>query len=118
MEGRNLKVGIELYFDSMHLLPGHPMCGVPHGHTYKVEVVVEGPVQNGMVIDFGELKSHAKEVIARFDHKNLNEFLQMPSCENIASFIHRELSNRLPQMSKVQIRVWEGNAKFAECDGT
>jgi len=38
-----MKVGCIGYFDSMHLLPGHPKCGVPHGHTWKVEVIAEGP---------------------------------------------------------------------------
>ena len=37
-----MKVGCIGFFDSMHLLPGHPKCGVPHGHTWKVEVIALG----------------------------------------------------------------------------
>ena len=31
-----MKVGVIEHFDSMHLLPGHKKCGVPHGHTTGV----------------------------------------------------------------------------------
>ena len=55
-----MKVCVIDHFDSMHLLPGHPKCGVPHGHTYKLEVVAEGPVVNGMVIDFADHADVAK----------------------------------------------------------
>ena len=55
-----MKVGCIGFFDSMHLLPGHPKCGVPHGHTWKVEVVAEGPVVRGMVMDFADLNADAQ----------------------------------------------------------
>lgn len=41
-----------------------------HGHSYKVEVLLEGVVlDNGqMLYDFGLLKSYVKDVIDSFDH--------------------------------------------------
>lgn len=107
-----MKVCVIDHFDSMHLLPGHPKCGVPHGHTYKLEVVAEGPVVNGMVLDFADLKGAMREILKTFDHTNLNLLLAMPSCENICLEIHQRLKQRLPQ--KLTVRVWEGDGKWAE----
>lgn len=96
----------------MHLLPGHPKCGVPHGHTYRVDVEVEGEVRNGMVIDFDLLKSALREVIRPFDHTNLNNLLAFPSCENLCLEIHKRLRPKVNL--KLRVRVWEGEGKFAE----
>lgn len=108
-----MRVGVCEHFDSMHLLPGHPKCGVPHGHTYKVEVEVEGEPRNGMVIDFDLLKSALREILKTFDHTNLNNLLQFPSCENLCLEIHRRLKPRLGDF-RLLVRVWEGEGKFAE----
>lgn len=110
-----MKVGVIEHFDSMHLLPGHRKCGVPHGHTYRVEVVIEGPVQNGMVIDFDVVKTNLRELLKQFDHVDLNRMLPYPSCENISQEILKRLKERIPNQ-KMMIRVWEGEGKWAECE--
>ena len=109
-----MKVGCIGYFDSMHLLPGHPKCGVPHGHTWKVEVVAEGPVVRGMVMDFADLKRAMKEVVAAFDHTDLNLLLPIPTCEYITFELLRRLKEQISQ--KLTIRVWEGEGKWAELE--
>ena len=111
-----MKVGIIEHFDSMHLLPGHPKCGVPHGHTYTVEVHVEGPVQNGMVIDFDLLKRSLRAVLKEIDHTDLNKILEFPSCENLCTHILKGLRRSIDQ-EKVTVRVWEGDGKWAEVEG-
>jgi 6-pyruvoyltetrahydropterin/6-carboxytetrahydropterin synthase len=108
-----MKVCVIDHFDSMHLLPGHPKCGVPHGHTYKLEVVAEGPVVNGMVIDFADLKGAMREILKTFDHTDLNRLMPVPSCENICQDILNRLKQKLSH--KLTVRVWEGDGKWAEC---
>jgi 6-pyruvoyltetrahydropterin/6-carboxytetrahydropterin synthase len=108
-----MKVGVIEHFDSMHLLPGHPKCGVPHGHTYRVEVTAEGPLVNGMVMDFDHLKKALREIMKVFDHKDLNLLLPMPSCEHISQEILKRLKEKISQ--RLTIRVWEGEGKWAEC---
>lgn len=108
-----MKVGVIESFDSMHRLPGHPRCGVPHGHTYRVEVVVEGEIKNGMVVDFGELKEGLREILKLYDHTDLNALLPFPSCENLALDIHHRLKPRYPDQ-RLGVRIWEGEGKWAE----
>ena len=110
-----MKVGIIEHFDSMHALPGHPKCGKPHGHTYRVEVTVEGPVRDGMVIDFDDLKKGVRELLrSRYDHTDLNAIIEMPSCENISVDLLKELKTRIPH-EKMTVKIWEGEGKWAEC---
>ena len=111
-----MKVGIVDHVDSMHLLPGHRKCGVPHGHTYRVEVTVEGPVKDGMVVDFDVLKASVREVLKRFDHVDLNRLIAYPSCENLAAEVLKGLQERFADRT-LGVRVWEGESKWAECGG-
>lgn len=54
-----------------HMLSRHPdKCRFPHGHTRKVEFVLEaGDLDaNGMVCDFKVIKTAIGEYLDRFDH--------------------------------------------------
>jgi 6-pyruvoyltetrahydropterin/6-carboxytetrahydropterin synthase len=82
-------------------------CENLHGHNWKVEVCVAGERLNeaGVLIDFGELKVHVREIIDALDHKFLNElglFNDAPSSENIAVHIAETLAEKL---SGTQVRV-------------
>ena len=108
-----MRLGITEFIDCAHHLPGHPKCGQLHGHTYKVEVIIEGQTRpGGMVVDFTDLKARARDVLARYDHKNWNDFLEFPSVENICELLASQLRERIP--FPMVIRVWEGNGKWAE----
>src|SRR5690348_6843813 len=100
-----MRVGRSFHVDASHVLPGHPKCGVMHGHTYRFDVVVEGPDDAAMVVDFDELKTAGNEVLDQFDHVHLNDVLPMPTVENLARLVHARLSEKLPGLALV--RVWE-----------
>ena len=97
-------------FAAAHYLPGHPKCGQLHGHTWTVEVWLEGDVdsQTGMVVDFGEVKRE----IDLLDHTTLNDVLPYeflpPTAENLVKYF---LTN-LPLAYRV--RVWESDNAYAE----
>ncbi len=89
-------------------------CENLHGHNWKVEVCVAGEQLNpaGVLIDFGELKAHVKEIIDTLDHKFLNDidvFNGNPSSENIAVYIADTLSARLAgtDVTVSRITTWE-----------
>jgi len=67
------RVGVEdLSFDAAHYTKGvEGKCMNLHGHTFRVNVEVEGEVdpETGFVIDFSVLKKIVKEVIEEYDHK-------------------------------------------------
>ncbi len=108
-------VGISETFDSAHYIPNHPKCGRVHGHTYRVEIEVEGVVRDGMVVDFEELKEKVKSVISELDHRLLNELLENPTCENLCLFIYERLRDLMGEGLRIsRVRVYENPDKWAE----
>lgn len=60
-----------LYFEGGHALSKHPEdCKFPHGHSRRVDIVLEGESLNAsdMVCDFKLLSKAFKNLIATFDH--------------------------------------------------
>ena len=91
----------EYRFEAAHQLPcvpeGHK-CSRMHGHSYKVEISVAGPVDpaTGWLIDFGVIDDAWTDLFMRFDHHNLNEVpgLENSTCENIAIYVWRARRRR------------------------
>ena len=114
-----MKIGKIYTFEAAHYLPGHPKCGVMHGHSYKVEVLLEGPVkESGMVLDFGELDYFMNPIISQFDHTTLNLIvgLETPTAENICTYIKEKLLVNLITAGsfKVKVKLWETARCWAE----
>ncbi len=115
-----MKLGLEAEFDAAHSLPGYNgKCANLHGHTYKVEVVVEGSVEaNGFVMDFYDLKKILAEALADLDHHCLNDLIQNPTAETIAQEICRRLKQKLEatEIELVSLKLWEGRNKWVMID--
>lgn len=92
-------------------------CENMHGHNWKVEVYVTGDKlgAGGVLIDFGEIKTHLADVINKLDHKFLNELDYIPdgkpSSENIAYFVATELQTKIDDSAVQVSRVtaWESD---------
>lgn len=94
-------------FEAAHNLPRHDgKCRDLHGHSYRLLVAVERPVDadSGMAIDFGDLKQVVRsEVIAPLDHKLLNKLIENPTAEEIAVWIWRRLAGKLPGLVEIEL---------------
>jgi 6-pyruvoyltetrahydropterin/6-carboxytetrahydropterin synthase len=102
----------EFTFDAAHWLENLPAghkCARMHGHTYRLQVFVGGPIDEriGWIVDFAEVKRITREVIAPLDHHVLNEVpgLEQPTTEHIAMWIWDRLKGPLPGLTKVVL--WE-----------
>jgi 6-pyruvoyltetrahydropterin/6-carboxytetrahydropterin synthase len=102
----------EFTFEAAHRLPNvapEHKCARLHGHSYRVIIHVSGEVdpQSGMVMDFADIKSAFKPIVAeRLDHYYLNEVegLENPTSENLAQWIWQRLKPPLPLLSAVEVR--------------
>lgn len=110
-----------LDFAAAHRLNGYAGdCAKLHGHNWKVEVQVEGEKLDdiGMVIDFKEIKRHAKAVISELDHTYLNDHpyfqTRNPTAENLAVFLFDTLSERIntPERWVKAITIWENDRNY------
>ncbi|KAA3657198.1 MAG: 6-carboxytetrahydropterin synthase [Calditrichaeota bacterium] len=109
-----MKLGIIEHIDCAHYLPGHTHCGTMHGHTYKVELVVEGEMQDGMLIDFADLKKDVRQILSVYDHTLLNNVIKFPTVENIALEFREKLGEKIP--FSFTLKVWEGYNKWCEVE--
>ncbi len=93
-----------------------------HGHNYDLIVKIVGvpDVVTGYVIDLKELSEIIqREVIARFDHKNLNldtvEFKTLnPTAENIAIVIYNLLRPHIPEHLEMKIKLYETERNYVK----
>lgn len=130
-------------FEMAHALHGHGgRCAHIHGHSYRLEVTIKGtPINepsrpdNGMVMDFAELKSIVKRhILDRFDHalllsgrdrqsfpdsgelfKRLEYTTFQPTCENLVLEMARVLCAQLPPTVAIRrLRLYETATSYAE----
>ena len=121
-----LEVCKRFHFEAAHSLPYHVgKCRREHGHSYKVDICVYGPIQEGdkdnsetgMVIDFNRITNIMEPLIQdKFDHYNLNDVIAYPTAERLCAYIYNYLDTfALPEgvyLSK--IRVWETEGAYVE----
>ncbi len=101
-----------------HLPEGHK-CGRVHGHTYKLTVYAEGPLDGkvGWIVDFAQIKAMTNEVLGSLDHRMLNDVpgLEQPTTEHIAMWIWDRLKPVLPELSRIEL--WENANSGVVYDG-
>jgi 6-pyruvoyltetrahydropterin/6-carboxytetrahydropterin synthase len=139
-----VRVTKEFNFEIAHALWNYDgNCKNIHGHSYRMFVTVIGsPIKDennpkdGMVIDFGELKSIVKnEIVEPLDHavilnskaleNNLLDIEQLfdrkyivdfqPTCENLVIDFADKIKPKLPSSLKLHsIKLHETASSFAE----
>jgi len=80
-----------LRFSSAHIIPVHSSCGFIHGHSYFVDVEIEGKRSGSyeFVVDFKDVKNVVRSICKNLDHRvlipinNKNmKFKDIATCEN------------------------------------
>jgi 6-pyruvoyltetrahydropterin/6-carboxytetrahydropterin synthase len=108
--GMNVRLVHEFRFEAAHRLPRVPeghKCARLHGHSFRVELAVAGPVNpdTGWFMDFGELYRLWSPLYDLLDHHYLNEIpgLENPTSEILARFIWDKLKPNLPALARVTL---------------
>jgi 6-pyruvoyltetrahydropterin/6-carboxytetrahydropterin synthase len=107
VDARRMSLEVEFHFAAAHRLPRYEgPCFRMHGHNYRFLVTLDGDVDpgTGMIADFGRVKEIVHEhVLARADHRTLNDFLENPTAENIARWAYETLAPHLPGLCEVRL---------------
>lgn len=105
-------------FDAAHHLPrvdpAHK-CFRMHGHTYAVEVICRGEIdERGMVLDYAEIAVAWGPIHDVLDHRVLNDVpgLENPTTEVLAPWLLERLRHSLPTLHAV--RVFESSTTWCE----
>jgi 6-pyruvoyltetrahydropterin/6-carboxytetrahydropterin synthase len=130
-----MKVGIEgLTFDSAHYTISSPSNSQIHGHTYSVNVELEGEidVSSGFIIDFEKMKLVIARIVKEWDHKliipskdfsrskiegpfNLDYKIieaPYPTAEYIGLEIVKEIYKAFNGKYKVTLKLYEGKDSY------
>ena len=93
-----------------HRLPNVPeghKCARVHGHSFKVELHVRGPVDGrlGWVMDYAQIKQAFEPLHEQLDHRYLNDVdgLDNPTSEQLARWIWLRLKPSLPLLARVVV---------------
>ena len=102
-------------FEAAHHLTSYKGRPEPnHGHSWRVEAVLEAAELDGegMAFDFVEVRTALQELAARFDHGDVNTVPPFdavsPTTERIAAWFFDRLAERLPAAPLAEVTVWEG----------
>lgn len=124
-----VEVTKEFTFDSSHQLKEYNgACARLHGHTYKLQVTLEGVVNEiGIVVDFKDLKGVVTEkILSKLDHYNLNDKYPFnTTAENMVVSMFDEMNGYVKNYSDYhrryiklkEIKLWETPTSFASYKG-
>src|SRR5262249_50057955 len=109
-------------FESAHSLRGDfgPATRL-HGHTYRVEVIVEGGEikADGTLYDIGMLRAELASVLGPLHYQNLNDVAELAVTNTTAEVVARYIFDKLAPSVKttsvdaLKVTVWESSSSFA-----
>jgi 6-pyruvoyltetrahydropterin/6-carboxytetrahydropterin synthase len=115
MPAPHTRVTCTFTFEAAHRLAWHPgKCRNLHGHSYRLDVSVEGPLDaNGVVLDFDTLDGVVRtQVVDQWDHRNLNDVLDNPTAELLAHRAWELLSDAGLRLAG--LRLWETSDSWVD----
>jgi 6-pyruvoyltetrahydropterin/6-carboxytetrahydropterin synthase len=111
------RVTVEARFEAAHALLHYRGQPEPlHGHSYRVEVVIEAPGldEDDLAADFVAAKQLVREIAAELDYRNLNDHPEFAGRNTSAENLARHFAERVERSAKLsparvaEVTVWEG----------
>lgn len=106
-------------FEAAQTLPRAPeghKCRRMHGHSFKIEVSVEGEVTpiSGWVYDHAEIGAAMKPLLQMLDHSYLNEVegLENPTIENMAAWFWKNCRRSVADSARLSSTKRRRRAAF------
>ncbi len=98
------------FFEAAQTLPKVPKshkCRRMHGHSFKIEVSVEGEVdpETGWIYDHAQLGEAMNPLLEQLDHSYLNDIagLENPTIELMAAWFWKKLAPGCPGLCEIVV---------------
>ena len=133
-----IKIAKEFHWEMAHRLPYHRAgCQNIHGHSYRMFVEIEGiPGDNGMLMDYGDMKALVKPLVDELDHaflcSNSDEVMKpflessklkavyvdfFTTAENLSFYFIKKIKEKLvpyKNITALKVRIQETTSSYAE----
>lgn len=117
------RLRIRASFEAAHHLRSYRGAPEPnHGHSWTVEVELTsaGLGEEGMAVDFVEVRQALDDLVRPLDHNDLNTIppfdQRSPTTEHLAAWFLGRMRERLPHAGISAVTVWEGPHCSATCE--
>lgn len=106
-----LEISRTFELQAAHRLPNTPeghKCHRLHGHTWRVRVVVTGPIDPvlGWIVDYADIDAAWNgHVFRKIDHTLLNDAIPNPTTECIAGWMYAALQPPLAKLGTRLLRI-------------
>jgi len=116
------EVYVAAQFEAAHRLVGDfGPATRPHGHTYRMEVVVRGErlKEDGTLYDIGLLRPAVEELAASLHYRDLNDVPSLANVNTTAEAVARycwdqlAVSLRGQKLHSLAVRIWESPQVYA-----
>ncbi len=116
------EVYVAAQFEAAHRLVGDfGPATRPHGHTYRLEVLVRGErlKDDGTLYDIGRLREAVEELAASLHYRDLNDVPDLAGVNTTAEAVARYCWDRLAQplrgrgLDSLTVRIWESPQVYA-----
>ncbi len=119
------EVYVAAQFEAAHRLVGDfGPATRPHGHTYRLEVLVRGErlKDDGTLYDIGWLREAVEELAASLHYRDLNDVPDLAGVNTTAEAVARYCWDRLAPplrgqgLDSLTVRIWESPQVYAACE--
>lgn len=108
--GMKFRLTKDFTFEAAQTLPNAPeghKCRQMHGHSFKVEVTVEGERVGdvGWFYDHADISKAMRPLLEKLDHGYLNEVpgLENPTIENMCAWFWEKLAPQCPGLAEIVV---------------
>jgi 6-pyruvoyltetrahydropterin/6-carboxytetrahydropterin synthase len=116
------EVGVVAHFEAAHRLIGDfgPAQRM-HGHTYRVEVSVQGPQlgADGTLVDIGVVQDAVRTIVDTFHYQNLDELAVFHGKNSTAEVVAAVICDTVMPvlhargLTRMRVAVWESGQAWA-----
>ena len=116
------EVYVAAQFEAAHRLVGDfGPATRPHGHTYRMEVIVRGErlMDDGTLYDIGQLSPAVDELAASLQYRDLNDVPDLAGVNTTAEAVAHYCWERLAPplrgqgLDSLMVRIWESPQVYA-----